>query len=374
MAAELAARRSSRRAGRAARRACSPSGTPSRSRRRRSARCTGRSPTTGGRSRSRCSTRASTRRSGPTSTTSACSSAAMGMLFPGLDPSPIVDRAARPPRRGARLRASRPTTSGCSPTTTAATRSSTSPRWSTSCRPHRVLTTELADGRRASTRCVTWGQEERNLAAETIYRFVFGSLYRLRVFNGDPHPGNYLFRPGRPGDVPRLRAGEALQADEVAIFEDMIDAMVLDRDPPRSARIVEDVGLLPAGHAVHRRAGRSTTSATSTSSCSRGRRYTITARVRVRDGAPVLRPERPARRDHEGGQPPAGVRDHPAHQPRALRHVRRAAAPPATGGASPRSCGPSSRRRRRRRWARPTPPGSDPVAARASAPAGRGTG
>ena len=25
---------------------------------------------------------------------------------------------------------------------------------------------------------------------------MFGSLYRLRLFNGDPHPGNYLFRPG----------------------------------------------------------------------------------------------------------------------------------------------------------------------------------
>ena len=25
---------------------------------------------------------------------------------------------------------------------------------------------------------------------------MFGSLYRLHAFNGDPHPGNYLFRPG----------------------------------------------------------------------------------------------------------------------------------------------------------------------------------
>ena len=33
-------------------------------------------------------------------------------------------------------------------------------------------------------------------AAETIFRFVFRSLYRFHVFNGDPHPGNYLFRPG----------------------------------------------------------------------------------------------------------------------------------------------------------------------------------
>jgi predicted unusual protein kinase regulating ubiquinone biosynthesis (AarF/ABC1/UbiB family) len=58
----------------------------------------------------------------------------------------------------------------------------------------RVLTTELAAGARFSD-IETWHQAERNLAAEAIYRFVFRSLYRLRAFNGDPHPGNYLFRP-----------------------------------------------------------------------------------------------------------------------------------------------------------------------------------
>ena len=47
----------------------------------------------------------------------------------------------------------------------------------------------------ASTRWSTWDQHQRDLAAETLYRFAFGSLYRLHVFNGDPHPGNYLFRP-----------------------------------------------------------------------------------------------------------------------------------------------------------------------------------
>ena len=59
----------------------------------------------------------------------------------------------------------------------------------------RVLTTELAEGARFDE-LETWSQEERDLAAEAIYRFVFGSLYRLHAFNGDPHPGNYLFQPG----------------------------------------------------------------------------------------------------------------------------------------------------------------------------------
>ena len=59
----------------------------------------------------------------------------------------------------------------------------------------RVLTTELASGHRFDE-VLEWSQEERNLAAETLYRFTFGSMYRLHAFNGDPHPGNYIFRPG----------------------------------------------------------------------------------------------------------------------------------------------------------------------------------
>lgn len=60
----------------------------------------------------------------------------------------------------------------------------------------RVLTTELAEGARFGDVVDTWPQHERNLAAEAIYRFAFRSIWRFRVFNGDPHPGNYLFRPG----------------------------------------------------------------------------------------------------------------------------------------------------------------------------------
>ena len=59
----------------------------------------------------------------------------------------------------------------------------------------RVITSELAAGARFGE-MLSWSQEERDLAAETIYRFTFRSLYQLHAFNGDPHPGNYLFEPG----------------------------------------------------------------------------------------------------------------------------------------------------------------------------------
>jgi predicted unusual protein kinase regulating ubiquinone biosynthesis (AarF/ABC1/UbiB family) len=107
----------------------------------------------------------------------------------------------------------------------------------------RVLTTELAPGVRFNE-MLEWSQDEKNLAAETIYRFVFGSLYRLGAFNGDPHPGNYLFEPG--GVVTFLDYGlvKRFTHGELKPFEDMIVAMVMHRDVAEFRRIVEQVGLL----------------------------------------------------------------------------------------------------------------------------------
>ena len=111
----------------------------------------------------------------------------------------------------------------------------------------RVLTTDWSDGVRFDEVASSWSQDERNLAAEAIYRFVFGSLYRLKAFNGDPHPGNYLFEPG--GRVTFLDFGlvKRFTPDEVKVFHDMIDTMVLDHDPAAFRGVIEDVGLLRAG-------------------------------------------------------------------------------------------------------------------------------
>jgi len=107
----------------------------------------------------------------------------------------------------------------------------------------RVLTTELAEGARFEE-LETWSQAERDLAAEAIFRFVFGSLYRLHAFNGDPHPGNYLFRPG--GQVTFLDFGlvKRFVPSEITVLESMIQAMVLDGDITAYRRIISDIGLL----------------------------------------------------------------------------------------------------------------------------------
>jgi predicted unusual protein kinase regulating ubiquinone biosynthesis (AarF/ABC1/UbiB family) len=107
----------------------------------------------------------------------------------------------------------------------------------------RVLTTELIDGARWAE-MLGWGQDEHNLAAETIYRFAFGSLYLLHAFNGDPHPGNYLFHRG--GRVTFLDFGliKRFAAADLDAFEAMTKTMVIERDLPAFRRTIEDVGFL----------------------------------------------------------------------------------------------------------------------------------
>ncbi len=102
----------------------------------------------------------------------------------------------------------------------------------------RVLTTELATGSRFAE-VEAWAQDERDAAAEAIFRFVFRSIYRLHAFNGDPHPGNYLFRPG--GRVTFLDFGlvKRFTPDEVNLFQSLISAFAIDRDVPHFRRVLE---------------------------------------------------------------------------------------------------------------------------------------
>jgi predicted unusual protein kinase regulating ubiquinone biosynthesis (AarF/ABC1/UbiB family) len=60
-----------------------------------------------------------------------------------------------------------------------------------------VITMELAEGRSFAELERLGDVETRNRHGEIIYRFVLGNILRHRLFNGDPHPGNYLFDGGR---------------------------------------------------------------------------------------------------------------------------------------------------------------------------------
>jgi len=107
----------------------------------------------------------------------------------------------------------------------------------------RVLTTELAEGVRFDE-LLTWSQIEKDLAAETIYRFVFGSLYRLGAFNGDPHPGNYLFNPG--GRVTFIDFGlvKHFTGHEIKLLATLSETFAVEKDMERFRTAIAESGFL----------------------------------------------------------------------------------------------------------------------------------
>ncbi|HUA29221.1 MAG TPA: AarF/ABC1/UbiB kinase family protein [Streptosporangiaceae bacterium] len=109
----------------------------------------------------------------------------------------------------------------------------------------RVVTSDLADGARFAE-MAGWSQAERDLAAETIYRFVFRSLYELHAFNGDPHPGNYLFHGG--GRVTFLDFGlvRHFTAAELDPLMQMVRYLCVEHDPGAFRRHLVRAGFLRA--------------------------------------------------------------------------------------------------------------------------------
>jgi predicted unusual protein kinase regulating ubiquinone biosynthesis (AarF/ABC1/UbiB family) len=107
----------------------------------------------------------------------------------------------------------------------------------------RVVTSELSDGARFAE-LMNWSQEERDLAGETIYRFVFRSLYEVHAFNGDPHPGNYLFHGN--GRVTFLDFGlvkHFTDADLNPLMQ-MARRLCVDDDPEAFRTSLEQAGFI----------------------------------------------------------------------------------------------------------------------------------
>lgn len=113
----------------------------------------------------------------------------------------------------------------------------------------KVLTSQLVNGH-TWAELLTWDQRERDLAGETIFRFVFRSLYRMRAFNGDPHPGNYLFHGS--GRVTFLDFGlvKLFTDEEMDIFAAMVKSAAVDDDIVEFRSIVERAGMLRPGAPV----------------------------------------------------------------------------------------------------------------------------
>ena len=107
----------------------------------------------------------------------------------------------------------------------------------------RVLTTELVEGF-GWDELMRRSQAERDHAGEVIFRFVFRSLYRMGTFNGDPHPGNYVFHDD--GTVSFLDFGlvKHFSEAELTTFASMVEAAAVDHDDERFREILETAGML----------------------------------------------------------------------------------------------------------------------------------
>ena len=110
----------------------------------------------------------------------------------------------------------------------------------------RVVTSELVTGARFSD-VVGWSQQERDLAGETLYRFVFRSLYEVHAFNGDPHPGNYIFHGD--GKVTFLDFGMVKHFTDTDLLPlmQMARNLCVDADPARFRASLEEAGFLVPG-------------------------------------------------------------------------------------------------------------------------------
>ena len=114
----------------------------------------------------------------------------------------------------------------------------------------RVLTSAWVDG-------MSWAEFEssadhaaRQRAGESIWRFAQHGVHRLGAFNGDPHPGNYMF--SSHGDVTFIDFGlvKRWTPGEWELLAPSLDAIVVHRDPERVVAEMETIGFLRPGHGL----------------------------------------------------------------------------------------------------------------------------
>jgi predicted unusual protein kinase regulating ubiquinone biosynthesis (AarF/ABC1/UbiB family) len=111
----------------------------------------------------------------------------------------------------------------------------------------RVLVSEYIEGARFEE-VRRAGEARRDRYGEIVFRFFFGRLYLDHIALGDPHPGNYLLRPG--GQVAFLDFGLIRDVDggRVAV-EGAIARAARDRRAADLKAALVEGGYLPADRA-----------------------------------------------------------------------------------------------------------------------------
>ncbi len=113
------------------------------------------------------------------------------------------------------------------------------------CRP-RVLVVDEVRGRSFDAITAEADQDTRDRVGELLFRFVFGSLHRFRLFHGDPHPGNYVLDDD--GTLWVLDFGSVKVFPRWArdALEDVIRAVV-DGDRATLIASLRQAGFVPEG-------------------------------------------------------------------------------------------------------------------------------
>ena len=112
----------------------------------------------------------------------------------------------------------------------------------------RVLTSEWVEGLSWNDFMATATPDQQATAAEVLFRFAEGSIWQHRVFNGDPHPGNYRFHP-QAGKVSFLDFGlvKRWAPGELESLSPILEA-ILDEDPERTVSAIVQAGFLAPDH------------------------------------------------------------------------------------------------------------------------------
>lgn len=113
----------------------------------------------------------------------------------------------------------------------------------------RVLVTEWVEGLRWDDFLATADDDTKQRVAEAMFRFIQGAIYRARVFNGDPHPGNYRFHID--GTVSFLDFGlvKRWAPGELETLTPLIDPL-LERDANVMTSRMVDAGFLYPDHGL----------------------------------------------------------------------------------------------------------------------------
>ncbi|MBO0872159.1 MAG: AarF/ABC1/UbiB kinase family protein [Pseudonocardia sp.] len=111
----------------------------------------------------------------------------------------------------------------------------------------RVLTSDYVDGMRWAE-ALEAGADLRDRWGEAIFRFAFGSLRRLRLFNADPHPGNYLFHPDGAVSFVDFGSVSRFTAEQIAVIQRVVTATVAG-DADEVWQAFAEMGILDAADA-----------------------------------------------------------------------------------------------------------------------------